>query len=48
MSRGVTISWAMETFEKGIFKKEDFKCKKYPEGFEPNFGNGEAGVTLRR
>ena len=46
MSGGVTVSWVMETFEKGIFKKEDFKCKKYPEGFEPNFGNGEAGVTL--
>ena len=46
MSMGVTISWAMETFEKGIFKKEDFKCKKYPEGFEPKFGNGEAGVTM--
>ncbi len=46
MSSGVTISWAMETFEKGIFKKEDFKCAKYPEGFEPNFGNGEAAVTL--
>jgi aldehyde:ferredoxin oxidoreductase len=27
-------------------KKEDFKCNKYPEGFEPHFGNGEAGVTL--
>jgi aldehyde:ferredoxin oxidoreductase len=46
MSTGVTISWAMESFEKGVLKKEDFKCKKYPEGFEPNFGNGEAGVTL--
>ncbi len=46
MSMGVTISWVMETFEKGIFKKEDFKCRKYPDGFEPNFGNGEAGVTL--
>ena len=34
ISMGVTISWAMETFEKGIFKKEDFKCKKYPDGFE--------------
>lgn len=46
MSAGVTISWAMESFEKGVLKKEDFKCKKYPEGFEPNFGNGEAAVTL--
>ncbi len=46
ISSGVTVSWAMETFERGIFKKEDFKCAKYPEGFEPNFGNGEAAVTL--
>jgi aldehyde:ferredoxin oxidoreductase len=46
MSAGVTIGWAMETFEKGVFKKEDFKCAKYPEGFEPNFGNDEAAVTL--
>ncbi|MDY7041319.1 MAG: aldehyde ferredoxin oxidoreductase family protein [Chloroflexota bacterium] len=46
MSGGVTISWAMETFERGVFTKEDFKCAKYPEGFEPNFGNAEAAVTL--
>lgn len=46
MSGGVTVSWAMETFERGIFKKEDFKCAKYPEGFEPYFGNAEAAVTL--
>ncbi len=46
MSGGVTLGWAMETFERGVFKKEDFKCKKYPEGFEPNFGNGEAAVAL--
>ncbi|MDY6846193.1 MAG: aldehyde ferredoxin oxidoreductase family protein, partial [Chloroflexota bacterium] len=46
MSMGVSISYAMECFERGVLKKEDFKCKKYPEGFEPNFGNGEAGVTL--
>jgi aldehyde:ferredoxin oxidoreductase len=46
MSAGVTISFAMESFEKGVLKKEDFKCAKYPEGFEPNFGNDEAAVTL--
>jgi len=46
MSTGVTISWAMETFERGIFTKEDFKCAKYPEGLEPYFGNSEAAVTL--
>ncbi|MBM4464398.1 MAG: aldehyde:ferredoxin oxidoreductase, partial [Chloroflexi bacterium] len=46
MSAGVTMSWAMETFERGIFTKEDFKCAKYPQGFEPNFGHDEAAVTL--
>ena len=46
MSTGVTISWAMETFERGVFTKEDFKCAKYPDGFEPYFGNADAVVTL--
>jgi len=46
MSNGVTVSWTMESFERGVLKKEDFRCAKYPEGFEPNFGNAEAGVTL--
>lgn len=46
MSQGVTISWAMESFERGVFTKEDFKSAKYPDGFEPNFGNGEAAVAL--
>jgi len=44
MSQGVVLSWAMETFEKGIFTKEDFKCEKYPDGFEMCFGNCEAAV----
>ncbi len=46
MSMGVTIAWTMETFERGIFKKEDFACKKYPDGFEPYFGREEEAVTL--
>ncbi len=46
MSSGVTISWAMESFERGVFTKEDFKCARFPEGFEPAFGNAEAAVTL--
>jgi len=46
MSSGVTISWAMECYERGVFTKEDFKCEKYPDGFEAEFGNGEAVVTL--
>ncbi len=46
MSMGVTISWAMETYERGVFVKEDFACKKYPEGIELNFGNAEGAVTV--
>jgi aldehyde:ferredoxin oxidoreductase len=46
MSTGVTVSWAMESFENGVLTKEDFKCAKYPEGFDANFGNPEAGVTI--
>ena len=45
ITMGITISWAMETFEKGIFTKEDFKCEKFPDGFELKFGNGEAAVA---
>jgi aldehyde:ferredoxin oxidoreductase len=46
MSTGVTISWAMECYERGIFSEEDFACERYPEGFEANFGNGMAMVRL--
>ena len=45
ITMGLSISWAMENFEKGIFKKEDFISKKYPDGFELRFGNGEAAVA---
>lgn len=46
MSMGVTISWAMESYERGVLKKEDFKCAKFPEGIELNFGNGEGAVAV--
>jgi aldehyde:ferredoxin oxidoreductase len=48
MSMGVTISYAMECYEKGVLKKEDFASKQFPEGLELNFGNGEAAVTLAK
>lgn len=40
MSAGVTISWLMECYEKGIVKKEE--C----DGLEMKWGNSEAMVTL--
>ncbi len=46
MSTGVTLGWAMETFEREVFDKEDFRCAKYPEGFDACFGNGEAAVAM--
>jgi aldehyde:ferredoxin oxidoreductase len=46
MSMGVTIGYAMESYERGVLKKEDFKSKKFPEGIELNFGNGIGAVAL--
>ena len=46
MSMGVCISFAMECYQRGVLTKEDFKCKKHPEGMAMEFGNAEAAVTL--
>lgn len=46
MSMGISISWAMESFEKGVLKKEDFKCEQYPDGIELRFGNGQGAVAV--
>ena len=48
MSMGVTISYAMESYERGVLKKEDFKCAQFPEGIELNFGNGEGAVAVAK
>jgi aldehyde:ferredoxin oxidoreductase len=40
MSAGVTISWAMECYEKGLLTKDE--C----DGLEPNFGNEDAAIAL--
>ena len=40
LSTGVTISWAMECFQRGILTKEDFG------GLEPTWGNHQAVVAL--
>jgi len=40
MSTGVTISWAMECYQRGILTKEDFG------GLEPEWGNHKAVVAL--
>ena len=48
MSMGVSISYAMECYERGILTKEDFIGKEAPEGIELNFGNGMGAVILAR
>lgn len=42
MSTGVTISWAMECYQRDILTKDDF------DGLEPEWGNHEAVVELVR
>lgn len=44
MTMGITISWAMETYERKIFTDEDFKCESHPNGFPLTFGNGQSAV----
>lgn len=46
MSAGVTLSWALETFERGIFTKADLACERYPQGLELGFGKAEETVKL--
>jgi aldehyde:ferredoxin oxidoreductase len=46
MSSGVTLSWAIETFERGVFTKADLACERYPEGFELGFGKADEIVKL--
>ncbi|MBD3202890.1 aldehyde ferredoxin oxidoreductase [Candidatus Woesearchaeota archaeon] len=40
ISTGVTVAWAMECYEKGIFTKQD------TDGLELNFGNADAMIEL--
>jgi aldehyde:ferredoxin oxidoreductase len=40
ISTGVTLEWAMESFEKGVLNKED------TDGLELNFGNDEAVLEV--
>jgi aldehyde:ferredoxin oxidoreductase len=42
MSTGVTVSWAMECYQRGIFTKEDF------DGLDMEWGNGQEVVELIR
>jgi len=46
MSAGVTLSWAIESFERGVLTRDDLKCSRYPEGFELGFDKAEETVKL--
>jgi aldehyde:ferredoxin oxidoreductase len=46
MSAGVTLSWAIETYERGIFTKADLVCERFPEGLELGFGKADETVKL--
>lgn len=39
ISAGVVVSYVLEGVEQGFFKKEDFVCSDYPEGFLPVWGD---------
>ncbi|MHA1145447.1 MAG: aldehyde ferredoxin oxidoreductase family protein [Candidatus Helarchaeota archaeon] len=48
ISAGVVVAFAIECAERGILKKEDFKCKEYPDGFLPEWGKAEYTLPLLR
>jgi aldehyde:ferredoxin oxidoreductase len=39
ISAGTVVAYAMEGVDEGVFKKGDFACKDYPDGFLPRFGD---------
>lgn len=48
ISAGVTVAYVLEAVEQGYFKKESFRCKEYPEGFLPRFGDPTYIMPLLR
>jgi aldehyde:ferredoxin oxidoreductase len=48
ISAGATIAYILEAIEEGYFKKEDFACKEYPQGFLPQWGDPTYIMPLLR
>lgn len=48
IAAGVTVSYVMEGVERGVFKKEDFKCAEFPDGFLPQFKDPTYVMPLLR
>ncbi|MHC1591154.1 MAG: aldehyde ferredoxin oxidoreductase family protein, partial [Candidatus Helarchaeales archaeon] len=46
ISAGVVLAFAIECAERGLLKKEDFKCSEYPDGFLPEWGKSEYTLPM--
>lgn len=46
ISAGGVVAYALECVEKGLLKKEDFRCSAFPEGFLPQWGRAEYILPL--
>jgi aldehyde:ferredoxin oxidoreductase len=46
ISAGGVVAYALECVEKDLLKKEDFRCKDYPDGFLPGWGKAEMVLPL--
>jgi aldehyde:ferredoxin oxidoreductase len=46
ISAGGVVAYVLECIEKGLLKKEDFRCGEYPEGFLPVWGKAENIIPL--
>ena len=46
ISAGATVAYVLEGVECGLFKKEDFICADYPQGFLPTWGDSSIIIPL--
>ncbi len=46
ISCGGVIAYTLECVENGLLKKEDFKCRDYPDGFLPQWNESKYLLTL--
>jgi aldehyde:ferredoxin oxidoreductase len=46
ISAGTIVAYVLEGVEEGVFKKEDFACADYPDGFLPVWGDSTTIMPL--
>ena len=46
ISAGGVVAYTIECVENGLLKKEDFRCRDFPEGFLPGWGKAETVLPL--